>query len=121
MRLRTAALVALTLLTPACAARIRAEVTTGIWTEVCPGGTPEEARLRFLEGGTFKFSYPEPNNWQGDPNETWSVKGRTLTVSWNNGYAVNEYDVRKVDARRFEGTSSKASCRTTIVLRRDAK
>lgn len=116
--MRTLTLVLLAVLTSGCAARIRNELLTGTWTELCPGGSPREAHLRFLDNGRFKFSYPAPDAWQGDNDETWTVRGRRITVSWNGGFASSEYTVKKLDAKRYEGTSSKAACAETIALRR---
>jgi hypothetical protein len=110
-----------TVFSSGCAARIRAAVVEGSWIERCPGGMPAAARLNFSEKGTFTYAYEEPEVGVAPGKETWSVKGRVLTVSWNDGYAVSRYEVVNLKDKTHEGTSSKNSCPATITLSRPGR
>jgi hypothetical protein len=98
----------------------RRPVLEGTFKEVCPGGDPEVAWVDFERGGTFRFSYPRPDQWSGDEDERWTLRKGELTVSWNAGYAVAVY---RLDQRRGEeapGTSTTDVCATSATLVRAA-
>lgn len=103
-------------------ARIEEALLSYEWEEVCPGGLPEVARLRFEDDGTFQFSYASAGpGWQGDPDEVWVVRRKEVMVSWNGGYAITVYTVDPMPpGERLRGLSSVAACRQTAVLRRGA-
>jgi hypothetical protein len=79
-----------------------------MWTEVCPGGEPEQTWLSFYEDGTFAYLYPN-KDWTYDGNDTWKVEGGDLVVAWNDNFASTRY--RLDSSGRLTGRSTK-SCPT---------
>lgn len=89
--------------------------------EVCPGGLPERASLRFEKGGAFDWRYPDTQGmkrWRPGDDEEWRIKKDRLTVSWNGGYSVAVYRLDEMKDARIPGTSTRDSCAGTIRLER---
>lgn len=86
------------------------------FVEVCPGGNPERAWLRFERSGQFSFSYPAPDAWTGDADERWRMAGHDLIVSWNDGFAITRYRLDERKDKAAPGTSTKDSCAETVRL-----
>jgi hypothetical protein len=98
----------------------RKPILDGSFKEICPGGDPEEAWIDFERGGGFRFSYPRPDQWEGDEDERWTLRKAELTVSWNDGYSVAVY---QLDQRRGEvapGVSTTPVCAKSATLVRAA-
>lgn len=88
-----------------------------IWSEYCPNSDPERSWLQLRSDGSFAHSYEAGPSyaWEHDSDETWTLKGDVLTVSWNGGYAVTEYWVDQRSGDVIPGKTSK-SCGDTIQL-----
>jgi hypothetical protein len=78
-----------------------------VWREVCPGSDPEVSYIELRPGGVFAWSYDGPSAFTLDPGETWSAEGGTLTVSWNDGFAVTRYRMAP-GATTLAGVSTKS-------------
>jgi hypothetical protein len=75
-----------------------------MWTELCPGGDPEQTWVAFYDDGTFAYLYPnEP--WEYDGDERWAIEGGELVVSWNDAYASTRYALTA--SSRLAGKSTK--------------
>lgn len=83
-----------------------------MWSEICPGGDPEQTWLALYEDNTFAYLYPEAN-WEYDGDETWRVEGNDLIISWNDGFATTRY--RLGASGRLDGTSSKTTCKRIVL------
>lgn len=75
-----------------------------MWTELCPGGDPEQTWLAFYDDGTFAYLYPN-EQWEYDGDERWALEGSELVVSWNDGYATTRYALTA--SSRLVGKSTK--------------
>ena len=104
------ALLVLPLVVAGCAGSsplVAADLARSTWAERCPGSTPDLAYLRLDPDGSFAWSYSDPDAVEADSGDTWSVEGTTLTISWNDGFAVTTYDLRSFDTGRLQGSSTK--------------
>lgn len=85
------------------------------WTELCPGSDPAQSWLQLHADGTFAFAYVGSTFWRDEGDETWTLEGSTLTISWNGGYATSTYQLDQVGQVSLPGVSSK-SCGEHIQL-----
>jgi hypothetical protein len=95
----------------------RKPLLQGTFQEICPGGTPEVATLRFLPNHRFDYAYPDPDAWVAGDDETWKLRGDTLIVSWNDGYAVSRYELDQRKNQEAPGASTVRACVTTARLK----
>jgi hypothetical protein len=84
--------------------------------EVCPGGNPSVAWLRFEPGRRFDWSYTQGGPWTPGDDETWKIKAGVLILSWNDGYAVNRIELEERKGTTAPGTSTKNACVSTVHL-----
>lgn len=82
-----------------------------VWRSTCLGGCldPTVAIIKLLDSGEFRYAYG--GTWPAELRSctntcTWSVQGQNLTLSWNNGFATNNFSFSSVDASKAMGTLS---------------
>jgi hypothetical protein len=95
----------------------RKPLLQGTFEEVCPGGNPEVATLRFNPNHGFDYAYPDPADWTAGDDETWRLRGDTLIVTWNDGFAVARYALDRRKGDEAPGVSTVRACVSTAHLR----
>lgn len=121
--LRLLSAVSFALIVPACASTPAPVAEVGpawdatslpgsMWSEICPGGNPEQTWIALYDDNSFAYLYPDAQ-WQYDGTEQWSVEGDTLVVSWNEGFATSRYALSA--STRLEGTTTKSCGKIALV------
>jgi hypothetical protein len=88
----------------------------GDFVEICPGGNPTEAWLRFEPHHRFDWAYQQGGPYMPGDDETWRLRRDELEVSWNDGFAVSTYDLQQRKGTIAPGESTKQVCAASIHL-----
>ena len=85
---------------------VSSELIDSVWRQETEVGEPPICYIELKKDGVVGYNEEEANNFDYADEDSWSVINNTLTITWTDGYTIDEFPLKNSKAMKLIGTQN---------------